>query len=483
MLNRKKTNAIHIMLLFFLFCTHSLCALNNNDNDNSDKNNDDIQILLSGYLENDITLKELAIQVRQAEIGMQRSKIQNGISLDLSTGQFFISTNDSGSVFSVSPNAKISAPLLNNSSISLSADADNNEDGTNLENIKATFSTAIIGNGVKKARLAKIKAARVLQEAERALHKRSKEAEKDFYTALGSVYESAVSVLTLEDDAYTKDIELQSVKIQGYDSMSVRYRTVQLEAQSKRREALMQRREMDRKVLEFFKDCGAPEAQTLPVVFDDVSGLDDLADFSSLQQNNFTDIESAKWNHYIGKLTRKADKTFELSALGGITLNNRNFNKTTSANAGLALSSAGVNVTTAIEIPLESAKKPGFTFSVGLNLNNLRLSFLDKKDKLLTEESELLAIAKAEKKWSDTAFTMDTTRTTLLWEKQERAEEADLYKKLAADTTEYFKNGIVNESDYKNALSNAQRAQYQCLLTDIKIVKHLIDYSLYFTEE
>jgi hypothetical protein len=444
-----------------------------------------VRTLLAGYLENDTDLKILSLNIRQAEINLKKTEIQNGIELELSSGKFFISSTGGDSYFNVSPAAKISAPLINDSSITLSGYAAGGGDTNKLENAGVSFSTAIISSSVKQYKLSQIRSERALKEAKRALLMRGKETEKNFYNALESIYGSAVAMLTLEDDVYTKNIELEAVKIQGYDPSSVRYRTIALEAAAKRREAEQAGREMLRKQAEFLNDCGAPAQGDLPVIIPGVE-IEDFVqrlDFSKLPKEKFTQIENANWAHYEGMLEREADGNLSLNAQGGFTINNTDFSgKASSANAGLALSVYGLELSAGTEIPLSGEDKPAFTFSVGINFNTARITALNEKGKNLNDERERLAIVKAHKNWEQTAISMEINKSDIIWEKQDRLEQLDLYKQLASDTEKYYKLGIVKESDYRNAASNTQRAFYQCLLTDIKMIKYLIDCDLYFSE-
>ncbi|GMO30680.1 MAG: hypothetical protein Ta2B_11540 [Termitinemataceae bacterium] len=485
-----------IFLSFFLVTTSSiLCAL---DQIHSIAANEDyVLILLSGYLDNDIALKELFLNAQKARIESGKTGIQNGIGIDLSTGQLLISgTEDTGASFKVSPQAKVSAPQINNSSISVAAETSGNRDEFNTYNVAVSLSTAIISSATRKSRLAQLQAERAVKEAELALKNRTMEAEQDFYKQLAAIFSDAVSMLTLQDDVYTKEIELETVKLQGFTENSIRFRTVLLEVQGKRRDSELAKRELTIKMYDFLEDCGIhwknliddkgfgfePSLDLMPQSIPVPALLDTLPYFEEQNPDSFKNFESAVWAHHIGKLSREASGELELNALGGFTLNNTNFDKTASVNAGLSLAYKGITATGGTEIPIGSGKKPAFTFSLGLKLNDHRIAALEKQLKQLNNEAELLAINKAQKVWRQTALSMSKTREDLVWEKKENAEHLELYKLLEADTVTFYKQGLINESGYKNAISNTLRARYQCILTDIKIVQYLIEYQLCFVD-
>ncbi|GHT48398.1 hypothetical protein FACS1894102_1350 [Spirochaetia bacterium] len=456
--------------------------------------NDDVKALLAGYLQNDITLQELAIKVKQAELGLGKTGIQTGVALELSTGQLWISGDDKGGVFKIAPNAKVAAPLLNNTSISLSADASGKSGETKMDNAGLSVSTAIITNNVKKSKLSLILAERALKTAKLDLQKRLLQSEKDFYTELSSIYEAAVSSFTLQDDAFTKEIELKVALVQGYGENSVRYRTVLLESLAKKRDAEQQMREFERKKAEFFTDCGIENGILPDIILQNTEAekqnhettgtilLNTVPSFSEQDSGNFSEIEAAQWAHYSGELTRKADGALELNFNGGFTLNNTLFDRNTSINSGLTMAFKGITATLGTEIPLSDDQKPALTLSIGLNLNTLRLNSINESEKLLNAESEMLAIQKAQKLWQTTSVNMAKTKEDLAWESKEKAEHAELYKILESDTTEYYKSGFVTESEYKNAQTASLKSAYQCLLSDIKIIQYVIDYRLYFTQ-
>ncbi|GMO55826.1 MAG: hypothetical protein Ta2G_15340 [Termitinemataceae bacterium] len=463
---------LSIFLLFLIVPVHALDT--------------DVSTLMSLYLQNDIGLQEAALKVKQAELELGRAGIQTGINLEVSTGQLWISADENGGTFKISPNAKVSAPLLNNTSVQAQAEASGNSEASTLNNVGVSISTAIITNNIKKSKITKIMAERALLDAERALHRRSLQAEKEFYTALSDIYTAAVSAFTLEDDAYTKDIELQLAKIQGYGENSVHYRTILLESLGKKRDSAMQMREFERKKSEFFENCGIVGGEIPNTILsadeNAINILQTLSDFSDQNDDKFVDINAAEWTHLINSLNRNADGDIELNVNGGFTFNNTSFDKTTSINAGLTFAWKGIAASLGTEIPISDVKKPALTLSVGLTLNTLRLAAIKDSEKRLQYQSEMLGIAKAEKAWRSTILDMARTKEDLIHESREKTEQAELYKILEADTTEYYKSGMINESDYKKAKTSALRAAYQSLLSDIKIIQYTIEYRLYFVD-
>lgn len=444
----------------------------------------DVASLLAGYLKNDLELKELAVKLKQAEISRGRTQISNGLNVTLSTGTVYLNFDDAGMNVSGEPNAEVSVPAFNNTSLSVSAPLTMTpEDGASFENIQLSLSTAIIGPETRQHNVDLLRAERSFLEAKRALDRRSIGAERDFYNALRSLYDNSAQALSAEEDAYTKDIELAVAVKQGYAPSTLHYRTVRLEAEDARRTAQERRRALERELAEFARDCGAGSLASPPEAADDAA-LEESAEFGTDAQHAlFTEIEKARWQSYIGGLSRDAQGNLDLSARGGVTLNNTRAGNGTSADAGITLGWKGVNLSAGAQFPLSGDKKnPAITLSLGINANKQRTAALDDAEKKLEAESEALALAAAERSWEDTVETMRSERSDLIWERKRLTEQKELYEKLAADTASLFRRGFVSESEHRKAQGNAERARCRLFAARVKARVHLIDAVLHLTE-
>jgi hypothetical protein len=445
--------------------------------------------LLAGFLENDTQLKELAIKARQATISRERSGIENGFDITLSSGTMRLYAENGDAAFSVEPEASLSFPALNDTSLSVAvpvtvkSDTGDGGQPLTLENARLSLSTAIVSSSGKQRAVALQKADRALLEAQRALSRRAFSAEKEFYEALNALYDNAVQALTSEEEAYTKEIELALAQKQGYSASSVYYRTIQMEAADAHRSAEEQRRSLERKSAVFARSCGIASLAELPrslpaTKFEDREfGQDD-------EKSRFTEIESAQWNSYIGGLSRDAEGNLELSALGGVTANNSNLDKRISVDAGLSLDWKGLNLSAGTQVPLSGDdKSPAFTLSLGFNPGKQRTAALTEAEKILEAQMDALTLLNAEKTWEETVDSMRSERADLLWEKNRLAEQYELYRELALDTAAWYERGLVTESEYRKAVTNEQRSRYRILAADVKIRVHLINSALYFVED
>jgi hypothetical protein len=455
----------------------------------------DVARLLAGFLENDISLKELAIKAQQAELGRRQTGIANGFDLSLSTGAMSFYSENGAAAFSVTPRAELSFPQFNSTKLGLAvpmrvnADEDGayaggvNEGGLTVENAQLTLSTTLIGSAGKQRTVTLLRSDRAVLEARRALARRGRTAEKEFYERLRSLYESTVQVLTLENTAYTKEIDMALAQAQGYAPSSVQYRTVELEAADAHRAAQEQRRKLQRGIGLFARDCGLTALADLPQLIPQAD-LEAGPEFGQAgDRERFTEVEAAQWAQYIGGLSRSAGGQVELSAEGGLTANNTRVDGSMSADAGLTLGWRGLSLSAGTQVPISGGGSPAFTLSLGLNTGKQRLGALSGEEKALAAESEALALMTAERNWDDTVDSVRTERADLVWEQKRLLEQYGLYRELAADTAVQYQNGMVTESEYRKAITNEERAKYQILAADVQNMIHLINTALYFVEE
>jgi hypothetical protein len=444
--------------------------------------------LLAGFLENDTELQGLAIKAQQAGISRDRTGIENGFDLTLSSGTMRLYAENGDASFSVEPEAALSFPAFNDTSflvsVPMTVNAGTGEQNLSLENTQVSLSTALINPTGKQRKVDVLKADRAATEARRALSRRALSAEKEFYEALAALYENAVEALTSEEEAYTKEIELALAQSQGHHPSSVHYRTIQLEAADAHRSAAEQRRSLERKTTVFARNCGIATLARLPESIP-AADLEHQGEFGQdTEKSRFTEIESALWNSYIGGLSRDAAGNLALSAQGGVTTSNTHLDNRTSTDAGLTLGWKGLSISAGSQFPLSgNDKSPAFTLSLGFNAVRQRTAALTEAEKSLEAQMEALAVMNAEKAWEETLDSMRSEREDLRWEKNRLVEQHELYRELALDTAAWYERGIVTESEYRKAVTNEERSRCRLLAADVKIRIYLIDSALYFVEE
>ena len=143
---------------------------------------------LAKYLENDLELQRLALEVKKAELSSQETSIDNGLSVKLSTGTA-VFTNENGTPsVSFSPSATAALPALSNLKLNVSSSVKIAGGQKASDNTKFSLSADIISGSTIERRLKLMNAERMLLNAKRALQNRALDAEKEFYTQLKALF-------------------------------------------------------------------------------------------------------------------------------------------------------------------------------------------------------------------------------------------------------------------------------------------------------
>ena len=444
--------------------------------------------LLSGYLENDLQLQSLSLTAQSKSLSLQESKINNGIALSLSTGTMVLRPSSNGTTFTIEPSASLSLPQYNNTSLSLTGDVtlSSEENGSGMEDVSLSLSTDIISGNKLTRRVTLEKAQRELLEAERAVQKRALSAEQSFYTDLKSLLTQAQTVLTAEQTLYEDEVDFKTIVAQGYSKTSSTYRTADLKVRTATRELNEAKRAFIREQTLFEANCGVKKAQgntsstatvssdetfetawsSLPTYIPQVEGIDVL----SFEESNYSSIESAKWDKYIGELTRQADKNISLSANAGYTFANSNTSSDT-VDTGLSLTWSGVKASAGVSIPVASPDStPAYSLGLTFTPSSIALTKISDEQKVLDSKLEDISISSAKDSYYTDVVTQQTSLSDLIWSRQSDKEEYETYSQLEKDTASWYKAGIVTESDYRSAVVNSEKARITCLVNDVEFI-------------
>lgn len=206
------------------------------------------------------------------------------------------------------------------------------------------------------------------------------------------------------------------------------------------------------------------------------SGIDEVepADILKFDKALYTEIENANWTYYINSMERSSKKNYGLSASAGYTFDN-SITNSDSIDAGLSGTFGGLTVGAGISLPVKSSQSsisPAYTLSASLNPNVFRKNSITKKQNVLTEEQELLAIQTAESAYETKVVEFQQKLDTLLWEKKTVEENISMYGDLEKDMAQLYQQGYINETDYLSAKNNLNSSI-------IKKISNLIDLIIY----
>jgi hypothetical protein len=438
------------------------------------------EMLLAGYLSRDSALVEQAIALEEARLNAGKTRLEQGFNIQLSTGTMYMRYHPESSSFEFSPSASASFPELIGTTVDVSTTVKADSIDTRFENTKLSLSTDIISSQGKQREVDILKAERSVLEAERALISQGLKSEKAFYGELQSMYDAMTQLFTKRDTQYTKELELAAVVAQGYGASSARYRTAELEAKSARHAAEEAERSLTRSIDEFSRKCG------ITVTSGELRALGfsvpEIPDFSSYAKESFTGIESAAWNHAIGEKSRAAQGDFSLSGSLGTTIANTDFTTGTSVDAGLQLSWRGLGASVGASFPLSPDEYPLIQATLKINPLDFKTRALEQRAQELSAQKELLALKKADESYDDTSHERAQTLSDILWRENERVIQAELYTELASDMETWFNRGVITETEYRQAVTNKQKAQIALKLTEVEKIIYRIDTEITFTE-
>lgn len=443
----------------------------------------DVNSLFASYLKNDLETRRLAAEVEKQILSQQSTEIVNGFDIELSTGTVRFSTGKNSDV-EFRPSATIKFPQLQN----LSATANST---VNIGNAKTTANTSLsigvdIISGAKETRnVALLKAERGVLEAKRALQNRALSAERDFYNSLRTLYQTALSIVTAQNDLYDDKTNLEKIQAQGYSASSSQYRTAQMKVLSDEYNVRAAQRELESETSVFAAKCGVSYAGVDAIDFlpTDIP-LVQAIDIRSFDKSKFSEIESAEWNHYINGLSRKADKNFSLSVNGGYTFSSDRTNARDTVDAGVSAKYNGLNVTAGTNIPVGGEDiNPSYTLSLSLSPNSFRTRAISEKQNELTEEQELIAIEKANRSYETNVLSNSKSLEDIEWKRETTKEYFDMYTKLEADNARWLDAGIMTESEYRASAMNKEKYRIQMITNEIDLILYNDEIKLLFCRD
>lgn len=463
---------------FFLFSTSFFFLAIINAEPQSSQRLPDTTTLLLSYVENDAELKNLILAAKKSALSYQSAKIDTGFDVTLSSGSVTLQVNDDGTKLTAKPAVKMSLPQASNLSVTAQTNFSSESSNTSLSNTSVAVGIDIISSAVISNKLTKLKAERAVTEAQRKIEKRAIAAEKEFYTALKNLLSSINTIMTKRQTLYEDSIDLEAKKVQGYSESSSTYRQAELKVISDQHEIDSAIHSFKYDCVVFYKKCGYDleiddKADLMSFV---PSGIDEVepADILKFDKALYTEIENANWTYYINSMERSSKKNYGLSASAGYTFDN-SITNSDSIDAGLSGTFGGLTVGAGISLPVKSSQSsisPAYTLSASLNPNVFRKNSITKKQNVLTEEQELLAIQTAESAYETKVVEFQQKLDTLLWEKKTVEENISMYGDLEKDMAQLYQQGYINETEYLSAKNNLNSSI-------IKKISNLIDLIIY----
>ena len=466
---------------------------------------DRISTLLAGYLSNDVTFQKATINEQLASLSATTARINNGMAFSISSGTVTVYATGNGTSVEMKPNASLSIPSANDTTVSASVPLTFQNGSTatektstvssnevSIKNASVTVSTGIITGTPLSKKISILEAERKYLEARRNAQDAAVTAEKDFYTALKKLYNYGVSVLTKRGTLYDDSLDLKKLIAQGYSTGSSSYLKADLKVRSDQRNVTEAERLLERETAIFATKCGFDYQKTsgnayesamafLPLSIPEVEILDP----ESFPAEAYSASETAAWNKYIAQLKRDANKQLTLKGNLGYTFNN-SYSSSDTVDAGLSLNWRGISATAGVSFATGNSvfgaassssssgssrtTDPVYTFSLGWTPNTWRLSKITDQQNQLNQMLEEVNIRSAKNDYETSIESKLTAISDLQWSKQSYQEERAMYEKLANDMASWYRQGIITENDYLDAKDNAAKAQINLLINAIDVI-------------
>lgn len=465
-----------------------------------------LEELLAGYIANHREIQTLLIQLQQQELSYDSTAISQGIQVNLSTGNFSIGSSQVRG----EPSLTVSMPKLNGTYVeatlplqfdyngataSLPAQGNASGGSSAIQGASFTIGTEIIGNSGKSSRLSMLKAERILLEAQRQIQNQTLAVEKEFYSKIKELYSSHANLLSSQDTVYTAELDLATLRVQGYSASSTRYRTKELEVLSAQRNVEKQRRILQRELELFSQKCGLVPAALSMESLASAQGI--LAQTGILEAlptagiEEFTTMEAAQWNLFATQQEIQANAPLTLSAEAGYTYRNQAATGTTEADSihgALVLQGFGGRLSGGVTLPVagdggSQRQTPSGQVSLSWSPNEMKTQSLQRSQRQLSLQLAQLRIQEAEEQYEEAMEDSRLTWEDLLWSRQVAQEQLPLYQQLAEDAINLYNRGMTTETEYNQAITNRDKAQIQCEIADLDLIIHDISTRQLFVQE
>ena len=433
--------------------------------------------LLQNYCNQDIQFEELAISYQQAELSHRKTQIDDGVEFSASTGSIKIEFADNQVNTSFSPFVSVKIPSLSNTEAKISVPISIDED-ISMQNAGISLSTEIVSSSKANRELALEKSLRSVEEAQRKLTSRIVALEKAFLNELKNLYTLGLSIYEAEETLLNKQISFEGIKLQGYSTTSPKYRSSQLSVKSAEYDLEKAKRKYSNSLESFLAACGATELDIYSLEIPETQ----LLIISDFPKNKFSAIESVVWTNYLNSTSRNNKKDFTLSANTSANFSLMNETMTSTIGAGLTAAFKGISGNMNFNFPTDDKSNPSVSFSLSWNPNQSKLASISEETSALQEQQESLSLKKAEENYADTVSEYETERENLLWQYEKNLEEEAMYKELAEDTKYWYDEGIVSESEYRQANSNYAKAILSVTSSKIDQLIYNLDLKSLFVE-
>ena len=447
--------------------------------------------LLKSYSESDLQLEELSVSLSQAELNLHKELLDSDMSWSVSSGSSSLGVDDTGIDFSTSPSLNLKFPSASNTTVkvtspmSVSSVFSTETTNFSLNGAGVSVSSDFISSKDETTALSIEKKERSVLEAERKIASREISVEKAFLNELKTIYNNKLSVYEAEQSVFSAQTSLDTLVAQGYDKTSLKYRKAEMSYKSAEHKYDQAVNSYKTQLSVFCAKAGISVTDDFSVDIPDVK----LANISDYPKEKYTEIESADWSSYINTKNRDISSDFTLSSNEGVSFSagsgsggsgagsssrsGNNFSATISA--GITAKKDDLSFSAGLDIPINSStKKPSLSFSITWTPSNKEVATID--DMTITNDLMKEAFAKqnAESSYDNAVSQYNAKRDSLTWEYNMNVEELKMYEEYLDDIEKWYKQGLVNRSEYQQAKNSYEDSYYAVVVSKIdKLIYNL----------
>ena len=326
-----------------------------------------------------------------------------------------------------------------------------------------------------------------------------------------SLFNYALDVINARASFYDDSLDLKVLEAQGYSKTSAPYKQKKLKAQSDFRTIMEKSLVFARETQIFAKKCGfeferdSDSDKALQKLYENSINFlpsqvpaekENEVNIFNFPKEKYTVIEEAERAKKIGELKREANYKMTLKATGEYKLNSTQSHYD-DLGAKLTWNWNGISAGGGMYFPLgtnlfdlsssaANAQKndsPYFQFSLGFNLSDWRLAKITEKQEILDAKLEDNALLSAEDSYETDILSKVSTFHDIKWNQKSYKDEYETYVQLADDMEKWYKQGIVTENDWLDAVNNREKARINILINDINLLIYNDETKLLFHED
>lgn len=444
--------------------------------------------LLRSYCNSDVQLEELSVSLSQSELSLHKLLLDDDMTWTLATGSTSLGINSTGIDFSTAPSLSMTFPTVSNTKVKVTSPITLNQTDSNvkfsLNGASIDVSTDFINPKDDTKAISIEKAERSVLEAERKVAAREISVEKAFLNELKTLYNGKLSVYEAEQSVFSAQTSLDTLAAQGYDKTSLKYKKADMSLKSAQHKYDQAVFTYNSNLTLFCNKCGISVPEDFSVDLPDVK----LVNISDYSKESYSAIESADWNSYMNERNRSTNSDFSLSSNEGVSFSSSSgsnvdtkFSATLSA--GVSAVIKDVTASASLDIPINSDKKPTLRMSLSWSPSNKELDAVTELTNANAIRQEELTKKQAESKYEDDVASYNSKRDNILWEYDRNVEELKMYSEYFDEIEKWYKQGLVNRSEYQQAQNSYEDAYYAVAVSKIEKLIYNIDVKSLFVND